>query len=253
MDVSVIIPCHNHADTLARAAQSALGQTLVCQVVVVDDASTDTSLAQARLMAKRDQRIQVCALPTNVGPGAARNRGVEFVKGSHIVFLDADDEFIGDFVQMAGECFAKNQALMVAKCEMEFLDPVKGYVLPTGDPRYSAAVLSSSCGMVMRRDAFLRLGGFSEDHAFRGPLGGEDVAFMRAVMEYCQPIAKVDTVGYRVWSRPGSHVDRFLASTRLTSVGGFEFVDQLPSQANADAIQEVLEEYLNTVKKLSGY
>lgn len=247
MSVSVIIPCFNHAHTLERAVVSALGQSGVSEVIVVDDASSDHSLDRAHGLAASDARVRVVSQPENQGPGAGRNRGVREACSTYVCFLDADDELMGDFIGTGLRLLQEKPELVVAKCEMEYFDPVKGYILPELDPRHPSATLSSSCGMLIRREQFLRLGGFSEAPAFRGPSGGEDVAFMRAVMAHFQPIARVAQPGYRVWSQAGSHVDRFLAHTRLTAAGGFEFVGERNSSVQADTLEKAIAYYLERV------
>ena len=247
MNVSVIVPCFNHAATLTRALESALRQPGVREVIVVDDASTDDGLEVAHALAARDPRVLVCPQEVNRGPGAARNRGVTQASCPFICFLDADDELIGDFIGNALTLFDLKSELIVAKCEVEFFDPVKGYILSSHDPRHSAAILSSSCGMVMRREHYLHMGGFSEDPIFRGPAGGEDVAFMRAVMAHFQPIARIEQPGYKVWSQAGSHLDQFLANTRLTDTGSFEFMPDATRQANADIVANAVTSYLKQV------
>ncbi len=247
MDVSIIIPCFNHASTLERAVASALRQSGVTEVLVVDDVSSDESVGVAQTLAARDDRVRIRSLEVNSGSGSARNRGVAQAVGSFISFLDADDELMGDFIGAALQLFQQNPELIVAKCEMEFFDPVKGYILPVDDPRHPSAILSSSCGMVMRRDHFLKMGGFPEDPAFRGPSGGKDVAFMQAVMAHFQPIARIEQPGYRVWSRSGSHVDRFLASTQLTDGGTFEFMSTLKLDPDIDRVAEATVQYLKVV------
>ena len=248
MDVSVIIPCFNHAGTLERAVTSALGQTSIFEVIIIDDASTDRSPEVAQNLVTHNAKVQLFRQENNAGPGAARNRGVAQSGGEFICFLDADDELMGDFIGVALQLFEQKPELIVAKCEMEFFDPVKGYILPPEDPRHQAAVLSSSCGMLMRREHFLRMGGFPEDLVFRGPAGGEDVAFMQAVMAHFQPIARVEQPGYRVLSQSGSHVDRFLASTRLTDAGLFEFVASPSIQADTAKLAASVEKYLSAVQ-----
>lgn len=248
MDVSIIIPCFNHAPTLERAVMSALRQTGVTEVIVVDDASSDNSVSLARDLAAGDGRVHPFLQEDNRGPGASRNQGVAQATGIFISFLDADDELMDDFIGAALPVFQQNPELIVAKCEMEFFDPVKGYILPIEDPRHQAAILSSSCGMLMRREHFLRMGGFSEDPVFRGPSGGEDVAFMQAVMAHFQPIARIEHAGYRVWSRTGTHLDKFLANTRLKG-DSFEFVDLQSDRLQAGLIDLVMEKYLATVAK----
>jgi hypothetical protein len=251
MDVSIIIPCFNHASTLERAVASALRQSGVTEVLIVDDGSTDPSAGVADSLAASDNRVRTVLLEVNSGPGAARNRGVAQTVGSFISFLDADDELMGDFTGSALKLFQQNPELIVAKCEMEFFDPVKGYILPADDPRHQSAILSSSCGMVMRRERFMQMGGFSEDPVFRGPAGGEDVAFMQAVMAHFQPIARIEQSGYRVWSQSGSHLDRFLANTRLKG-DGFEFISPHDSEMQDQQIAMVIADYQIKVSERVG-
>ena len=223
MDVSIIIPCFNQAATLERAIASALRQSGVTEVIVVDDASSDATAEVARIERVRDSRVLLCSQEFNRGPGAARNRGVAQATGDLIGFLDADDELMGEFVETAVQAFMQTPALIVVKCEMEFFDPIRGYILPEADPRHQAAILSSACGMLMRKTHFCTVGGFSEDPIFRGPEGGEDVAFMQVLMKHFQPIARIEKPGYKVWSRTSSHLNLFLSKTRLTGEQTFEF------------------------------
>ena len=86
--VSIIIPCFNGEDYIAEAIQSALNQTHSrIEVIVVDDGSTDNSLAA---IDEFHDRIIIETGP-NVGGSAARNRGVEIASGEFVQFLDADD------------------------------------------------------------------------------------------------------------------------------------------------------------------
>ena len=248
MNVSIVIPCFNHSKTLERAVASALRQSGVTEVLIVDDRSSDQSVRVAETLAANDNRVRTLSLEVNSGPGAARNRGVAQAIGSFISFLDADDELMGDFIGSALQLFQQSPELIVVKCEMEFFDPIKGYLLPMHDPRHQSAVLSSACGMVMRRELFLNMGGFPEDPVFRGPAGGEDVAFLQAVMAHFQPIARIEQPGYRVWSRSGSHVDRFLAKTRLIDAESFEFVASPSMKADTDRLANSVSKHLQAVQ-----
>lgn len=246
--VALVIPCHNHADTLARAVGSGLHQTALQEILVVDDCSTDRSPEVCADLTAADSHVRLLKTSQNLGPGGARNFGASASSASYICFLDADDELIGDFFGDALAVIAANPEVRLVKGEMEFFDPVKGYILPEFDPRHKSAVLSSSCGTIMARELFLRIGGFPEDDAFRGPSGGEDVAFMQAVIAHCQPIGRVGRPCYRVWSYSGSHVDRFLANTRLERES-FEFVHLHPDQVPRGALARALEGYLDTVAR----
>jgi glycosyltransferase involved in cell wall biosynthesis len=88
--VSVVIAAWNSQDTLARAIESALIQTLpVLEVIVIDDGSTDATAAIA--FSYSDSRMRVLRRVTNQGVAAARNAGIRMASGTWIAFLDADD------------------------------------------------------------------------------------------------------------------------------------------------------------------
>jgi glycosyltransferase involved in cell wall biosynthesis len=94
--VSIIIPCYNAERFLAEAIESALSQTYPnCEVIVVDDGSTDRSLACAESF--RDGiHLESRA---NQGGCAARNSGFDLSRGEFIKFLDADDLMARDIIE----------------------------------------------------------------------------------------------------------------------------------------------------------
>ena len=90
-DVSVIIPVHNASSTVGRLVSSILTvESVRVEVVVVDDASTDDSLARVRALDA--PQVVVDGFATNRGAGVARNRGFELATGRFTLFFDADDE-----------------------------------------------------------------------------------------------------------------------------------------------------------------
>jgi succinoglycan biosynthesis protein ExoO len=90
--VSVVMANYNGARHLAEAIASVQAQTLAdWELLLVDDASTDDSLAVALAMAERDPRIRLLAQPRNQGPAAARNRALEAARGEWIAVADSDD------------------------------------------------------------------------------------------------------------------------------------------------------------------
>jgi cellulose synthase/poly-beta-1,6-N-acetylglucosamine synthase-like glycosyltransferase len=87
-----VIPCFNYAQYLPAAIDSALSQEGVkVDVVVVDDASTDDSLAIARRIADADPRVRALANDANCGAVETFNRGLSAARGEFLVRLDADD------------------------------------------------------------------------------------------------------------------------------------------------------------------
>ena len=99
MHVSVVVPLHNKGKYVIRALDSIVAQTFVdFEVIVVDDGSTDNSGELAR--AYPDERIRVI-VQSNRGPGAARNRGIAEAKGHYVAFLDADDEWMPEYLEIS--------------------------------------------------------------------------------------------------------------------------------------------------------
>ena len=94
-DVSVVIPVHNAGATVGQLVRSVLDvDALDVQVVAVDDASTDDSVAQVEALGQGE--VVVERFSSNRGAGVARNRGFELATGRHVLFFDADDELHTD-------------------------------------------------------------------------------------------------------------------------------------------------------------
>ncbi len=90
--VSIIIPVHNREATIERCLRSVFAQLFTdFEVIAVDDASTDASLAMLR--ATPDPRLLVLSHATNRGVCPARNTGIARARGEWVVLLDDDDEF----------------------------------------------------------------------------------------------------------------------------------------------------------------
>ncbi len=88
--ISVIIPAYNTEKYLAKAIASVLEQTIDnLEVIVVDDASTDGTVAIAKSFS--DPRVKVLINPENLGAAATRNRAIRHATGTWIAVLDSDD------------------------------------------------------------------------------------------------------------------------------------------------------------------
>lgn len=90
--ISVIIPLYNKEASIAQTLRSVLSQSYHdFEVVVVDDGSTDGSVAIVEALV--DPRLRLIR-QENGGPSKARNTGVSYAKGEWILFLDGDDEIL---------------------------------------------------------------------------------------------------------------------------------------------------------------
>lgn len=89
--ISVIVPVYNSEKYINRCVDSIISQSYSeWELFLIDDGSTDKSLQIIREYAKRDKRINAIH-QTNQGAGAARNKGLNFVSGDYVVFVDSDD------------------------------------------------------------------------------------------------------------------------------------------------------------------
>ena len=89
--LGVVIPAWGVEDYLDDCVRSLLAQTHTrCEAVIVDDGATDRTGEIADAWARRDRRISVVH-SVNGGLGAARNLGVQHVRGDLLAFLDSDD------------------------------------------------------------------------------------------------------------------------------------------------------------------
>lgn len=99
--VSVILPVYNAEKYLHKCLDSVVGQTLEdIEIICVDDGSSDSSLQILKEYAEKDSRVKVIA-QANGGAGAARNNGLRSATGDYLSFLDSDDFFEPDMLELA--------------------------------------------------------------------------------------------------------------------------------------------------------
>lgn len=89
--VSIIIPVYNIVHYIERCVDSVINQTFNnCEIIIVDDGSTDGGYEKCDNLAKKDKRIKILH-KINGGISEARNRGIEIATGDYLFFLDGDD------------------------------------------------------------------------------------------------------------------------------------------------------------------
>ena len=90
--ISVVIPAYNAEEFIDECLESILSQTFTdMEIIVVNDASKDSTLLKIQSIAAKDPRIRVINLPFNKGLSGARNAGIEEAKGEFLCFVDSDD------------------------------------------------------------------------------------------------------------------------------------------------------------------
>lgn len=101
VEVTVVIPAYNAACYVDKAIESVLTQTVSCHILVINDASSDETLSVAKHYAK-EYPGQICVInnETNIGVAASRNCAVSQAKTEYIAFLDADDWWSTDKLEL---------------------------------------------------------------------------------------------------------------------------------------------------------
>ncbi len=120
--VSVITPVFNGETWLEEALDSALAQTFPSlEIIVVNDGSTDDSLAIARARARDDGRIRIID-QANAGLPTARNRAMKVARGAYLALLDADDAWLPDHLLLVMQAFERDPDLGLVHANIERVD-----------------------------------------------------------------------------------------------------------------------------------
>lgn len=165
--ISVIVPIFNAGAYLAKCIESLIHQPYTAlQIILVNDGSTDDSLAIAQQYAAQDSRIEVYT-QTNQGQSVARNLGLQYAKGEYISFVDADDYVDNDFYTVLMQYIEELDCVQIGYRRVT----AQGKVLLEKLPKHFHQ-FTSPCMRLYRRELFTK-------HDLRFPSGMiyEDVVF----------------------------------------------------------------------------
>jgi GT2 family glycosyltransferase len=193
--VSIIVPYYNKAPYLTRCLRSIARQTFRdFEVIVVDDGSTDGGIKAAGDFAEHGVQL---IRQANAGPGAARNRGIAAAGGRYLAFLDADDEWLPDFLARGVQRLDAEPADVAAVASGYFLNdrsvPTRTLWERRGlrDGRFTATATTradvlirhlaylSPCTTIIRSSVVAEYGGFFDQPWCRY---GEDAFLFLAVL-----------------------------------------------------------------------
>jgi glycosyltransferase involved in cell wall biosynthesis len=105
--ISVIVTCYNRSSIIGKAIESILNQTLSkFEIIVVDDGSVDNSVEVIKSFT--DARIKLVCHETNQGQNAALNTGCRLAQYDILAFLDSDDEWLPNCLELYAKEFDKN-------------------------------------------------------------------------------------------------------------------------------------------------
>lgn len=121
-EVSVLVSVYNAEQTLSRCLDSLLNQTVQgLQIICIDDASTDSSLAMLHRYQQQHPCIEVITLPENHGQAYARNQGIPHIQAPFTAFLDSDDYMAPDALEQALLVFRQHPATDCVLFDVRYL------------------------------------------------------------------------------------------------------------------------------------
>lgn len=182
--ISVVIPLYNKETLISNTLSTVLIQSYQdYEVIVVDDGSTDNSVAEVEKV--QDPRIRLVH-QQNAGVSAARNRGIEEAKGELVAFLDADDEWESEYLKTQYRLSRQYPDCTVFACNYVFRDSAEE-ITPTilrrlpfsGEDGILSNYFEVACcshpplwtsAVVVRKTALQAIGGFPV-----GVKSGEDL------------------------------------------------------------------------------
>ena len=168
--LSVVIPVHNGGGDLQACLEALLNSTRQPdEVIIVDDASTDESVT----LASRYGTVISSQSESPVGPARCRNRGVTFTKGDVVIFLDADVRVHENTLALIESHFEENPEIAALFGSYDDEPPHRSLVTLYKNLQHhfvhqhsqrEASTFWTGLGAI-RRDVFVKLGGFSERYS----------------------------------------------------------------------------------------
>ena len=133
-DLSVVVPAHNASATLRATVESVLQADGLLEIVVVDDGSTDDTLALANKLAvdlaESGRPLLRVLTQAQAGPSEARNHGVASAQGPLLAFLDADDIWLAGRPDSRRAALGARPAIALGLIQHYAGDPAE----PAGEP-----------------------------------------------------------------------------------------------------------------------
>ncbi len=204
--ISVIVPTYNSAATLPSAIESIrLQDWPELEIIVVDDGSVDDTPAVLNEISASD--IHIIRQP-NMGPGAARNRGLEMAQGKWVAFLDADDLWLPGKLAAQMELLREDSSLAFCYTDSLHKSPDGSEVIHkarrVADSVFADLLLGPQFDLptvIVRRDCFERVGRFEPE--FRT---GEDWdMWLRLAADYPSCYVPRPLVVYHVSGDPNKY------------------------------------------------
>jgi hypothetical protein len=254
--VSVLLPCWNAEAVIERALRSVLDDRSVpVEVIVVDDASTDSTVDIVAGVASTDPRVVLLRQDANQGVSAARNRGLEAIRSEWLTLLDADDRFVDGGLATLVRAGEERGALAVVGQQV-WTDGRRRWLTDLYDipdirtPRRTSLAaapgllyFASPHAKLFRRPTF-------EGLRFEGRVLGDQPWIIRALMRAGPAIEVLGDTVYEWWRPTRAERGRATSITASTRSDGRRGVEA--ASVAIGALRQVLEEAERTVPDAAG-
>jgi GT2 family glycosyltransferase len=216
---SVVVPARNAARVLDGQLAALAAQTIVdaLEIVIVDNASADDTVARAERWRGLLPSLHVVRAAGRVGPGYARNIGIAAASSESILLCDADDQVATDWAEQLLAALREFDA--VGGRIVEWDEPVTRRAVGVDGDGFGFGFLPAfaTCNAALRRAAWQAIGGFDEhlqtcedlDLAWRLQLAGFRVGSCPALVRYRTP--GTPTGELRTWFRYGRDQPQLMA------------------------------------------
>lgn len=222
--VSVIVPIYNVETYLRGCLDSLINQTFKdFEVIMVDDGATDSSGSIADEYAKKDNRFYVIH-QENKGLSGARNTGLKLAKGHYISFLDSDDYFHPDFLNLMMQV-AQNEQTDVVFCKLHHTNDLyqkmpsglkigdfktRRFFKPFADFLKEKVLATQVCIKLYKKEALA-------DLTFKEGIYFEDVLFTTLFMGRAKNAVYIDAPLYYYYTNPNSIMHTAFNEKKVTS------------------------------------
>ncbi len=200
--VSIVIPCFNQALYLEKTVKSVLASDYnSIEIIIVNDGSTDASLALATNLSHSHPFIQVLD-QKNSGVAAARNHGITKAKGKFILPLDGDDLISSNYISEAVQVLKSRPEVKVVYCNaVKFnTEGQKSWKLKPFSRNQLAKDNMIFVAALFRKEDWAAIGGFSEDMK----MGREDWEFWIKMLKNGGEVVQLPFVGFQYRLTPSS-------------------------------------------------
>ncbi len=208
-------------------------------IIVVDDGSTDGSVAAVDRVIRHDRRVRLVR-QKNAGVAAARNTGAAATAASFLAFVDADDLWAPTKIEFQLDALRRGGPTTgLAYCWFASIDQSDRVISFGPDPLVEGDAMKSLCAanwigngssLLMRRAAFDKAGGYDPTLRARGAQGAEDLLMCFRVAEHAGfAVVPRYLVGYR--ATPGNMSSDSLQMFRSTALVLDEYRRKYPAHA----------------------